>query len=122
LKICKNTEIKLTRLECSGFVVPHSEVPDMGVTTKTLDRYIWPSAANSTEDSFEGAAGNIETNGVVAGENKHVDGLLVVDCILEPRLLDHVGCFDDLRDIAIASEIEENSKCHDAEAFTCVRC
>ena len=96
----------LNRLEGGGFVVPHSKVTDMSMSTKALDRHIRPLATNSTEDSVKRATRLVEADRVVASENEQINWVLVVDSIEEPLFLNHVSCLDNFRDVAVASEVK----------------
>ena len=87
----------------------------MSVSTKALDRYIRPLATNSAEDSVKRAARLVESNRVVASENKQINWVLVVDSIKEPLFLNHVSCLDNFRDVAVASEVEQDAKGHDVQ-------
>jgi hypothetical protein len=51
----------------------------------------------------------------VTNDNEEINGLGVVQGVLEPWLLDHVRCFDHLGNVAVASEVEEHSEGHDTE-------
>jgi hypothetical protein len=53
----------------------------------------------------------------MADNHKEIDRFSVVNRVLEPRLLDQVGCFDDLGDIAVTSEVKEYAKGHDAQSL-----
>lgn len=72
-------------------------------------------AADGTEDSVERAARLVKSDRIVARKHKEVDRVLVVDCIKEPLLLDQIGRFNDLGNIAVAGEIEEDPEGHDVQ-------
>ena len=74
----------------------------MAVAAEDLDGRLGVHAADGIEDDFEGAGVVGLADGVVAEEDKHVDGLLAGESLGEPALLDHVLCLEHLRSIRVA--------------------
>jgi hypothetical protein len=89
----------------------------MRVSAKALNRHVGSNFADGVENGTESATGHCCTNRIMASEDEKINGLGEVHGLLEPRLLDHVGCFDDFGDVAVAREIKQHSKSHDAETF-----
>jgi hypothetical protein len=87
----------------------------MRVSTESLNRHVWFDAANSLEDSAHRAAGDTCPYRVVTSDHEQINRLGVIHGLLKPRLLHHVGCLDNLGDVAVASEVKENTKSHDSE-------
>jgi hypothetical protein len=107
----------LTGLKSRRLLIVHSEVSDMCVSTKSLNRYVRSHTADGLDHGAQSGAASTAPYGIVPGYHKQIDGLFVVDSLSEPRLLNHVGGFDDLRNVAVASEVEKNTKGHDIKTF-----
>jgi hypothetical protein len=89
----------------------------MSVATKGLDRYVRSHTADGLDDGAQSCARPTTAYRIVASDDKEIDGLLVIDGLFEPRLLNHVSGFDDLGNVAVASEVEKNAESHDVETL-----
>ena len=87
------------------------------MSAKALDWYVWSNLANSTEDCAKSAAGHSSPNRVMADNYEKINWLGVVQRFLEPWLLNHVSRLDDLGDVAVAGEVKEHAKSHDAKTW-----
>lgn len=87
------------------------------MTTKDLDRNAGMSFANVVVVGAKSTSTDCSAGRVVAEKNKQINRLSkVVDSLLEPGLSQSVVCFDDTRDIGIASEVVEKTKGHDIQS------
>ena len=89
----------------------------MSMPSECLNRNIRLDTADSVENRGKGAAGDARSDWIMTKKHEKVDRLSVIYSFLEPRLLNHIGGFDDFGYVTIASEIEENSKRHNSEAL-----
>jgi hypothetical protein len=89
----------------------------MSVATEGLHGYVRSHTADGLDDGAQSCARPTTAYRIVASDDKEIDGLLVIDSLFEPRLLNHVSGFDDLRNVAVASEVEKNAEGHDVETL-----
>lgn len=84
------------------------------MATEDLDRNIWPHLPDRLLNEGQGASRRLPKR-IMTDQDEHVDRLMIIDCIFEPLLLNHLCCRDDFRGVRVALEIEEDAKCHDAK-------
>lgn len=90
------------RLNAHRVVVVHGKVADVAVAAEDGNGSVAVDLADGLKNGLQGVGVVVLADGVVANQHEQVNGVLGVEGVVEPLLLDHVLGLDDLGGIGVA--------------------
>src|ERR1700712_3667239 len=90
----------------------------MSGAAKELDRGMFVDVSDRLVNGTESARTRICADGIMTSHNIHINWFSVVNCIQKPLLSHQSRCFCDLRNVAVAGKVVQNSKGHDSKTLS----
>lgn len=90
------------RLNTHRVLVVDSKVADVAVTAEDGNGSVAVDLADGLENRLQGVGVVVLADRIVTNQHEEVDGVLGVEGVVEPLLLDHVLGLDDLRGVGVA--------------------